>query len=134
MQGPARGHVREDEATGRRLSRPSGLIAALTGITMALGGGGGAGYYLHASTAHAVEAPLPIERLAALETWRATKTALDERDRAEHAEWVAAIHEMNVTSSGLREAVVALTERMGSIDGRLRAIETGGVRTAGGKR
>lgn len=102
------------------------VAAILASVAVLLGGGGGAGYYLHGGTANAAEATgpaLPLERLSALEKWQAAKMALDERDRAEHAEWVRAIHEMNATNTSMRDAVVALTERMGALDARLRAVE-----------
>lgn len=121
------------------------VVAALSAVAVLLGGGGGAGYYLHGSTASAGEGPrveaFPMERGAELEKWRAAQVALNERDRQEKAELVQALKDSSVTNGAVRDAVIALMERMGSfaqsqasMDARLRVVEAGGVRPAGGKR
>lgn len=116
------------------------MLAAISAAIVVLGGGGAAGgYYLHGSTATAgaaspaVEA-FPMERGAALEQWRAAEMALKDRERQDRAEWVQAIRESNATNATLREAVVALTERMSAMDKRLTVVEAGSVRPASGKR
>lgn len=119
------------------MGKPSGrqqVAAVLGGVAVLLGGGGGAGYYLHSSTAKAAEAPPPLERLAALEQWRAAETVLRERDREERIDLTRAIREANVTNAAVRDVVIALTERVGAMDARLKTVEYGGVRPASGKR
>lgn len=111
------------------------VAAILAGVAVLVGGGAGGGYAFHGSTAKAAASEAPSsERLAALEQWRAAETALRDRDREERAELTRAIRESSVTNGSVRDAVIALTERMGAFDARLRAVESGGIRPASGKR
>lgn len=145
MQERLAGSVRRDEAAPRRVpvGKPPAtrqqVAAILAGVAVLLGGGGGAGYVLHGTTAQA--APAPDERLQALWEWKAAETALRERDREERAALTGAIRDSNVTNGAVRDAVIALTERLGAverfgqgIDSRVRALEASGVRPAVGKR
>jgi hypothetical protein len=122
------------------------IAAILAGVAVLLGGGAGGGYALRGSEAKASGAEPPSsERLAAVEQWKAAEIALRgelrERDREERAALTRAIQESNATNGAVRDAVIALTERVGALasmqaafDARLRAMESGGVRPAGLKR
>jgi hypothetical protein len=117
------------------------VASAVVAVAALLGSGTGAGYVLRESTASAATPP-PLDRLVAVEKWQATEMALRERDRAERAELLAAIRDSNATNGAVRDAVIALNERMGVYaaittvhDNRLRALESGGdVRPASGRR
>ncbi|HEU4759457.1 MAG TPA: hypothetical protein VFT91_05685 [Dehalococcoidia bacterium] len=107
---------------------PSGKLTGLViGALVTLSGGGGAGYYLRGSPAGAAESPVERvspERVSAIEKWQAAEIALRERDRSERAELVAAVHDLNITNSGVRDAVIALTERLGGHERRIQALES----------
>lgn len=112
---------------GRQPTRGQ-VAGALTALAVVLGGGGGtAGYFLHEAK---MPEAFPVDRLVALEQWRATRTAIDERDLAERARLTAAVESSVAINASLKEAVVALTERLGytretvsGLETRVRALE-----------
>jgi hypothetical protein len=108
---------------GKPPSQRQQIAAILAGVAVLVGGGGGAGYALHGTTAKASEGQ-STDRIAALEQWRAARTALEDRDREDRLALTRALETQNATNVSLRDAVIALTERMGAMDARLRAVES----------
>ncbi|HET9554360.1 MAG TPA: hypothetical protein VFP50_15465 [Anaeromyxobacteraceae bacterium] len=103
---------------------PKLVGAIVAGVVVALGGG--AGGYLARGTpekgAPVVEHVTP-ERVENLERWRAAREALDARDREERQQLVAAIQDLSKTNGSLRDAVLVVTERQGTVSGRQEAME-----------
>lgn len=106
------------------MGRPTGrgqVAGVAVAIVTLLGGGGGAGYYLHGADGR--------------------------RESEEHAQFAQALRDCTSTNQALRDAVVMLTERLGAtrddvkglrddvrgMDVRIRALETG-VRPASMRR
>jgi len=123
--------VRSDEAAARRVPSGRSIVGALVAAVVALAGGGGAGYYARSASGESA----PLERVSALERWQAAKVATDAIEAQQRTDFVLAIRDMTATNASVRDAVIALTERMGAMDARLQAVErAGSVQAAGGHR
>lgn len=113
-----------------------GLIGA---VVLALGGGMGGGYALRGSATQAGtnqdSRTVDPSRVAVLEALAARAQKDSEQERADRAQereqWTSALKDSTATNAALRMAVVALTERFGSmterqdeLDNRVKALET----------
>ena len=98
------------------------LIGSIVAAVVLALGGGASGYYARGPTEqHAAAAA--AERVERIEQWRAARDALDARDREERQQLVVAMQDLAKTNSSLRDAVLIVTERQGTMESRLHALE-----------